>query len=419
MSVTALNEALSIAPPSGMTVSADPGSGQKNQFALFSDSWLQLQAYAGAAINLPICQGDFEAKYGSFTGSEDVRGCIDAMQGVQAASQEFGDPKSLRAALIENPDLLSTAEAPDAIYTHTVWLGQRVNHTAFTIASGYQSVLEGLNGMPPAEQVQNLKAYLFEQTMGPVPLSQQMSADIRMLVQKLGRFEQKMNEYNEKLRTYTRDASTIRAELDSTIGALTQQIADLEKSRDDAYRAWRAFTIAAATASVACFLIGCVLVPFTGGLSLLAGDAAAIAVGVGLGAKAQSCHTKYNSFCEQVQAQGVERTKKVRLRNDLSDFDARMLQVGPAMADFMKSLQTVEGVWAQMNADMVAISNSVNEGNIGAMPFLVKAKANLAIDAWKSVGDSAKQFTVSSLVDYTSLAFGDAMPASPDMPKAA
>ncbi len=66
-----------------------------------------------------------------------------------------------------------------------------------------------------------------------------------------------------------------------------------------------------------------------------------------------------------------------------------------------------------MNNDMLSISNSITEGNVGNIPFLVKAKANLAISSWKAVDDSAKQFTVESLVDYTSVAFGDKLPASP------
>ncbi len=419
MSVTALNDSPSIAPAPGMVIPADPNSGQKTQFALFSDSWLELQAYVGAAADLPIGKGDFEAKYGAVSGSRTVLDCIGAMKGVQAASTDFGDPKSLRAALIEDPNLLSSAEAPREIYTHTVWLGQRVHQTAATIASGYQSVLDGLSGMPPAEQVQNLKAYLFDRAMGPVPLSQQMSADVGMLIRKIGAFEQKMNEYNEKLRAYTSSSSKMIADVNVSIGSLVQQIADLERSRDDAYRAWRDFTIAAVTSSVGCFLIGCVLAPFTGGISLLAGGAAAIGLGVGLGVKAAQCRAKYNEYCKMIQTQGVELQKKQRLRSDQGDVDTQMQRVGPAMSTFLKNLQTMEGVWTQMNADMLAIGNSVNEGNIGSMPFLVKAKANLAIDAWKAIDGSARQFTVESLVDYTSLAFGDAMPESAGLAKAA
>jgi hypothetical protein len=90
-----------------------------------------------------------------------------------------------------------------------------------------------------------------------------------------------------------------------------------------------------------------------------------------------------------------------------------MQRVGPAMNRFLTSLQKVQGVWVSMNNDMLAINNSLTPDNVGSLPFLVKAKAKLAIDSWKAVDESAKQFTVESLVDYQSLAFGDKMPAPP------
>jgi hypothetical protein len=339
------------------------------------------------------------------------------MRNVKEASTEFGDPKSLRAALIKNPDLLAGDKPPEEIYTHTVWLGQRVNETAGRLVSGYGSVLEGLTGLPPKEQVENLKAYLFDQTLGPIPLSKQMSDEVGALIIKLGKFEQKMNEYNEKLRTFTSSSSSMIQMVDQAIGAASQKIKELEKSRDAAYKAWKDFTIAAVVSSVSCALIGAFLAPFTGGISLLVGGAAAIATGVGLGVKAAENRAKYNEFCKMLKSEEENKKKKIRLRNDLGDFNTQMQRVGPAMAAFLKNLQTVQGVWVQMNNDMLGINNSITEDNVGSLPFLVKAKANLAIDSWKEVGDSAKQFTGGSLIDYTSIAFGDEMPEN--IPKAA
>lgn len=403
---------LSIAPAAGLIRSADPNSGHKSQFALFSDSWLQLQAYVGSAMELPMTQGDFEGKYGSFGGATVIADCVGAMKNVRQASAEFGDPKTLRAQLIEDPNLLSTKEPPAEIYTHTVWMGQRVHQTAATLASGYESVLDGLQGLPAKEQVENLKAYLFDQTMGPIPLSKQMSDEVGVLIKKLGAFEQKMNEYNEKLQAYTRDSSSMMQTVNSKIGGIQQKIKDLEKLREDAYQAWRRFTIAAATSSVLVALIGAVLAPFTGGLSLLVGGAGAIALGAGLGVKAAQHRAAYNEYCKQISSQSADLKKKQRLRSDLGDFNTQLRRVGPAMGSFLKNLQTIQGVWVQMNTDMLAINGSITESNVGTLPFLVKAKAKNAIDSWKAVDDSAKQFTVESLVDYTSIAFGDEMPES-------
>src|SRR5271163_819274 len=116
----------SIAPAPGLTTPADSRSGQKTQFALFSDSWIELQGYVGAAIDLPITKGGFEEKYGTIGSSKTILDSIAAMKGVQEAATEFGNPKTLRASLIKDPNLLSTKEPPVEIYTHTIWLGQRV-----------------------------------------------------------------------------------------------------------------------------------------------------------------------------------------------------------------------------------------------------------------------------------------------------
>jgi hypothetical protein len=128
--------------------------------------------------------------------------------------------------------------------------------------------------------------------------------------------------------------------------------------------------------------------------------------------KAAQCRAEYNAACQMIDEETAEKQKKIRLRSDLGDFNTAMGRVGPAMTKFLKDLQTVEGIWVQMNSDMLHISEMVNEGNVGTIPFLVKAKAQAAIDAWKNVDDSAKQFTVQSLVDYDGLAFGDPMPES-------
>lgn len=417
MTVPIGNPNATINPGEGLIIPANPQSGKKSQFALFSDSWIEVQGYVGAALELPMSNGNFEEKYGTLGSSKTIKDCISAMSGVQKASTEFGDPKSLRAALIKDPNLLATKAPPQEIYSHTVWLGQRVHETAGRIASGYASVLEELSGLPPKDQVDALKAYLFDVTLGPIPLSGDMSKEVGTLIVKLGKFEQKMNEYNAQLQNFTKGSSAMITEVNTTVGALSQKIVDLQKLRDDAYTAWRDFTIAAVTSSVGCALIGGLLAPFTGGISLLVGGVAAIGLGVGLGVKAATCRVQYNEYCSQIQTQSIELQKKQRLRSDLGDFNTQIQRVGPAMAAFLKNLQTIEGVWAQMNADMLAINNSITESNIGTIPFLVKSKAKLAIDSWKAVDDSAKQFTVESLIDYTSIAFGDKMPEN--MPAAA
>jgi hypothetical protein len=403
----------SIAPAPGLTTPADPRSGQKTQFALFSDSWLELQAYVGAAIDLPITKGNFEEKYGTIGSSTTILDAIDAMKNVQAASTEFGNPKTLREALIKDPNILGSKEPPAEIYTHTVWLGQRVRTTALNLSTNFQEVVDDVQSLPSKEKVAALKEFLFDQASGPIAVSKQMSDEAGALIRKLGKFERKMNEYNQKLQAFTSGSSKMIQEVDTSIGALAQKIKELEGLRDEAYKAWRDFTIAAVTTAVGCLLIGALLAPFTAGASLAVGAIAGIATGVGLGVKAAQERGKYNEYCNQLDTQNQELMKKQKLRADLGDLNTQMQRIGPAMGKFLKSLQTVEGVWVSMNSDMLAISNSITPENVGESAFIVKLKANQAIEAWKDVGESAKQFTVESLIDYQSLAFGDQMPEPP------
>lgn len=400
---------LTLVPPPGLTKPADPASGQRSSFALFSDSWLELQGYIGSALELPITMGDFQSKYGELESSQ-LSECIDAMRKVRETSLEFGNPRALRSALIQNPNLLATDTPPNEIYTHTVWMGQRVHQTAINLISGYESVFESLKDLPAKEQVENLKAYLIDKTMGPVSLSKTMSTEVGDLIKKLGKFEQKINEYNEKLQTYTRATSVLMADVNRTIGAEEQRIKDLEKSRDDAYAAWKNFTIAACTSAIGCVLIGAILTPLTGGIGLLAGGLVGLAAGIGLGVKAAENRLAYNQYCSEIASEQEILRKKVRLRSDLGDFNKQIDVIGPAMNDFKNNLQTIEGVWVQMNADMLSINSRLDETNVASIPFLVKAQSKLAIDSWKSIDESAKQFTVKSLVDYTSIPFGTAIP---------
>lgn len=63
----------SIAPAPGLTTTTQSTSGEVTKFALFTDSWLDLQGYVGAALELPLTTGDFEAKYGSLESSNTIK----------------------------------------------------------------------------------------------------------------------------------------------------------------------------------------------------------------------------------------------------------------------------------------------------------------------------------------------------------
>jgi hypothetical protein len=258
--------------------------------------------------------------------------------------------------------------------------------------------------------VLQLRAYLFDETLGPVPLSDRMSRDTRALIRKVKAFEQKMNEYNDKLRAYTKGTSTMVAEVNASIGTLAQRIKDLQDARDAAYRAYLDFTIAAYMAPIPCILIGAILAPFTLGISFGIGSALAVTLWGTFSAAAARSHDDYNTYCAEIESESVQLRRKQRLRSDLADFDLQAGRVAPAIAELLGNLEGIDSAWVRMKADMLAINQSVDPSNVASMPFLIKAKAGAAIDAWKDVDQAAKSFTAESLIDYASLAFGEKMP---------
>lgn len=392
-------------------VAVEEGTPPKSRFAMFTDDWLQLQATTAVAIDLPIAKGNFTDKYGEFSDSKTITGCIEAMHNVQGAAAEFGDPKTLRAQLTANPGLLATAEPPTEIYTHTVWMGQKIHTTADTLVTGFEGVLNGLSGLPPKDQVSNLKMYLFDATMGPIPLAKEISDEVGMLIKKLGKFEQKMNEYQQQLAKFTKSSSDMMAAVNKAVGAAEANIKTLERARDEAYASWKKFTIAAITSAVGCVLLGAALAPFTGGASLAVGVVAGAVAGGVLGSKAAGFRAAYNQAKKDLATQETEKRKKIQLRMDLMGLDTQMKLVAPAMAGFLKNLQGIQGIWGSLNADLITLGNSVNEGNIGTVPFLVKMKAQNAVNSWQKISKSAQQFTANSLIDYQMMSFGDELPA--------
>ena len=265
--------------------------------------------------------------------------------------------------------------------------------------------------MSDTDKVKNIKTYLFDATLGPIPIAQEMVKEIQVLMDKLLKFEIKMNEYNQKLTDYIKSSGSMMEEVNRLVGTGDKRVERLTKARDDAYDSWLDYTIAAASSAVGCLLVGALFAPATGGTSLLYGAAIGAAVGTGLGIKAAEFRAEYSAYCKELTTAETDVAKKRRLRTDLVALNTQMKTVGPAMAGFVKNLQGVSGVWTKMNADLIDLGNNVNEGNVGSIPFLVEARANLAIETWRSVETAASEFQVDSLIDVTRTRLGDPLPA--------
>ena len=113
--------AKSLVPSPGLVVQNPAGGAAPTLFCLFSQDWITLQTFIAQAMQLPINQGDFGAKYGTFVDMQAVQDCVAAMKSVQDLSNSFGDPTALVKKLAANPAILQTDTAPDQLYVHIVW----------------------------------------------------------------------------------------------------------------------------------------------------------------------------------------------------------------------------------------------------------------------------------------------------------
>lgn len=392
-----------LVPMSGLVLN-DPAPGTPPLFVLFTQDWLDLQSFIATAVQLPVTQGDFEGKYGTFVDEQEVKNCIAAMQAIQALSTDFGDPTTLIAKLAQNPAILQTEIAPTEIYTHIVWFATKLYQAATTFNQTYAAFMDMLNPKncgTPAE----CGVILAQVLTGPGGL-QSTAVDMvdkcNDLVKALAGFNQKLKPSTDELASYTSSSSKF---YDDVTKAITQDISDVatyQEAADTAYKEWKDYTIAACTTSVG-------LVVLTGGM---AWPLAAVAAGV-LGDKAKKARDAYNDACDQVHQAEADEQKKIQLKVDLDGFNKALGPVNEAAEGFMNTLQQVTGVWTNVGTQLDYIATNFTPEQLGSLSFVIQAlKLHNATSDWQIIGQAAQQFTANSLVTYHLHDFGTPIPAA-------
>jgi hypothetical protein len=373
------------APPPG--VSNTPA----NRFILFGNGWLDLQTFISQALQLPINIGDFTTKYGTFNDQKQVQSVLDAMIKVQNLSSTFGDPTTIRDKIIHNGSYLSSATPPSELYGHIVWLANQIENTAssFSYTFGSLSSIIGPSAGTPEQRAQNLKDILVGRG-GLVSMAADMQQKTATLSSALALFDSKMAEANTQMLTYTGNQSQIIKDANTAIGTLTADRDELQKKADEAYAEWRAFTIAAVVASVSILVLSCGLL-----------WPVAAAVGGGLGIKAGLERGIYNGLMDQVAQKGVEIGKKTLLLTDLNGLNTAITPIQGTMTQFMTDLQTIEGVWVDIGANLQFICTNYGVEQLSDLPWVTQAlKIGDAQNKWQLISNTASQFTQNSLVTY-------------------
>ena len=367
-------------------------------FSLLTKSWMQLQCYVAGAITMPTDKADFESRYGKFDDEDSVICCASALADVQKQSDQFGDPKSLRAALIADPNLLTTDTPPSKIYTHIVWLADKIESTSAIISSSYKTVYNLLKDEEPQQQVDDLCEFLFDPTIGPIPLSAKMATLTADLIKILGIFEAGLNNDNAIVQTYISNESTLEQEAKEKVGSLQADIESLNQQAEKAHDEYVKYCTAAGCVAAVCLLGPTIMVvaPIEGYL----------------GYEATKFQQEYNTYCAKIAEEETELKQKNRFLGDVGGFNTMINKVGPALQCFLTSLQQVEGAWLTMNDQLVALSKSLTSETVSTSAFVSKVQTQGAVDAWDHVAQLANEYTSTSLIDYTPTQFGDPLPRS-------
>lgn len=388
-----------IMPPSDAgtqsLVAANDATGQTT-FSLLTMNWTQLQSYVAGSIIMPTSTSDFESRYGKFDGEDDVVGCATALADVQGLSTQFGDPKALRAAIIADPNVLASDTPPEQIYTHIVWLADKIEGTSATIASSYDTVYKLLQGETSQQQVDDLTQFLFDPTVGPIPLSANMATLTADLITILGKFEKEVNDDNAKVQVYVSNESSLMQEAKDDVAALQHDIDALTKQAKKAHDEWVKYCIVAGCmAPVA--LVGPLIVPV-------------VAIETAVGVEASKYLAQYKAYCARIAQEKAELKQKQRFLGDMAGFNDMVDLAGPALQSFLTSLQMVEGSWVTMNNQLVAISKSLTVDTVSESVFVSKVQTQAAVDAWNNVAQLATEYTSTSLIDYSPTVFGEPLP---------
>lgn len=371
-----------------------------NAFLLFNSDWLKVQSIVASCLALPLDQGDFTTKYGTFADQDQVTGCLSAMQAIQSLGTTMGDPTQLLAEIAQNPNYVSGPTPPPEIYAHCIWLAGQISNAASSFTLTYSSLGQIFTGVP-ATDAAALRTIL----TGPGGLqstAQQMLTYTQTLQNKLSAFQTAYSPDEATILTYCGQDSQILQDAQSIATLDASNIASLQSSAASAYKAWEDYTIEAVTISVG-------LAVLSGGLLL----PVAAAVGGTLGYEAAKEMAEYNADMALIATDNADEIQKNRLVTDLTGLNNLLPSAQTALQNFATELTTIEGVWLDQNQQLTNIAD-LDDATLGNLP-LITQKLDLlkAQTQWQTISSNTSEFTTNCLVTYlTTTQFPSPVPAS-------
>lgn len=389
-----------------------------NRFVLASSEWLDLQTRIESVLALPSDIGEYEERYGDASSGSQMRACFDAMHALQQTAGGYGSPRSLRSAVLNDPNFLAGRARPrNDAFSSTVWTMQKAHQDAFTLASAFNSIPSLAAQETASGTVAGIKS-LFLDGGQIVSNLDQTIAQLDALITEFQSLERQLDNAQQAMKVYTDRSSKTRIALDKEIGALQATIADLEQKRDAAYSKWLDLTIAACVAPAVIGVVGIAIMVIlavpTGGASFavgsaITGGAATIAAGA-LGVAAGIARSQYDSLVEKVEQQDEFMQKRVCYRSDLGALDKLMQFSLPASGGVITQLGAVREAWAGARGEIVARVNDLSTANLGDSPWLKRDQMAAASAGWTRLDEALKAFMRGSFVDAVVLDFGDPLP---------
>lgn len=404
--------------PSSRLLTAAGDDQKARKFILSSGEWFDLQNRVQAILALPSDLGEYQERYGDASSGLQMKECFDAMRTLQQVAGNYGNPRSLRAKILKDPNFLASADRPrhDA-YSATVWTLELAHQNAFSLASALSGIPASARGETQSSIVSGIKS-LF---LGPNQIVDNMQHTVDQLdalVNEFQEIEKELESAQLAMKTFTDQSSKTRASLDKEIGELTNKIAQLEKDRDAAYGKWLALTISACAVPAIIAIVGIVIMVLlavpTGGASFAVGSAVTgAAVGLSaaaLGIAAGIARTSYEDLIKQVDEKQEFLKKRTAYRCDLGALDNLMKFSLPTSSEIISQLRVVKDAWTTSLQEIRYTVADLGVDGLTSGPWLKQAEMAAAAANWSRVDDALRAFTVGSFVDSNVIAFGAPLP---------
>lgn len=409
---------MSIFVPSAALVRQTGPSGQV--LCLGTEDWFKLQTHIQAVQALPFDFAEYQTRYGDASSGTQMKEAFEAMRALKQVADRYGSPRSLRARVLQDPNILASSTRPtNDAYLTTAWTLQRAHEDAAAMAR-ILATLPGLaRNESAADVVAGIKSLFLDTDQildGVIRTETRLTA----LIKELQDIEGKLAEAQEKMQAYTNSSSKTMAFLNTEIGELQETIKKLEADRDAAWKKWLGLTIAACAAPAVIGIVGIgimvLLAVPTGGASFAVGSAvtgaAAGVAATALGVAASNARTTYDGLVQQVEDKSDLLRKRVLYRTDLGALDAQMRFGLPASTGVIEQLSVIRDAWKSLGNEIRFKVSDLTRDTLSSGPWLKQAEMQAAADNWKKVDQAISAFGINSFVDVGVIAAGAPLPAA-------